>query len=168
MSPAINLIPSVTFQVMSKGKPIAITSDEFFSKRSVALFGIPGAFTPPCHILHLPGIISELKCFKEGGSDIVACTAVNDVFVLDAWAQSLGVSDELLFLADGNGDFARGLGLLFDGRPLGLGYRSKRYAMWVNNGVIQHLLVEPDPTQADVSSAHALLRMFDQWASAGA
>jgi glutaredoxin/glutathione-dependent peroxiredoxin len=86
--------------------------------------------------------------------------------VLDAWARAVGAPEEILFLADGNGDFAKALGLLFDGHRLGLGYRSKRYAMWVNDGSIQHLSVEADPTLADVSSAYSLLKMFDHWARA--
>jgi glutaredoxin/glutathione-dependent peroxiredoxin len=163
MSPAPRLIPSVTFQVMVKGKPATIASKEVFSGKSVALFGLPGAFTPACHYLHLPGIIADTNSFRASGTDLVVATAVNDVFVMDAWARALRASEEILFLADGNGDFARALGLLFDGRSLGLGYRSKRYAMWVNDGFIQHVTVEPDPTLADVSSAHALLTMFDQW-----
>ncbi len=166
MYPALpSLIPAVTFQVMTKRGPAEIESTDLFLGRNVVLFGMPGAFTPSCHYLHLPGIITEYESFKAGGADIVACTAVNDVFVLDAWARETGASNKILFLADGNGAFAEALGLLFDGRSLGLGYRSKRYAMWVENGVIQHLSIEPDPTQADVSSAHFLLRMFDIWSS---
>ncbi len=166
MSPPPNLIPSATFQIMVTGKPTPIASKDIFSGKDVALFGVPGAFTPTCHHLHLPGIMADYASFRASGTDLVACTAVNDVFVLDAWARALGAPSELLFLADPNGDFARTLGLLFDGRPLGLGYRSKRYAMWVKDGLIQHLSVEPDPTLADVSSAYSLLGMFDRWSSA--
>jgi glutaredoxin/glutathione-dependent peroxiredoxin len=163
MLPALDLIPSVTFQIMVEGQPAALASREIFSGRSVALFGMPGAFTPTCHRIHLPQILSDYENLKASGVDLVACTSVNDVFVMEAWRQALGAPGEILFLADGNGDFARGLGLVFDGRPLGLGERSKRYAMWVINGSIQHLAVEPEPTIAEESSAYALLRVFDSW-----
>ncbi len=163
MSPALNLIPAVTFQIMENGRPVPITSEEVFSERSVALFGVPGAFTPVCHYIHLPGVAADYDSFKSSNVDLVACTSVNDAYVMDAWRRALGVPDGLLFLADVNGDFARGLGLTFDGRPLGLGERSKRYAMWVKNGSIQHLAIEPDPTLADVSSAYMLLNVFDNW-----
>jgi peroxiredoxin len=167
MSPALNLIPAVTFQIMENGRAVPITSEEVFSNRSVALFGVPGAFTPVCHYIHLPGVVADYENFKTSDVDLVACTSVNDVYVMDAWRRALAVPDGLLFLADGNGDFARGLGLTFDGRPLGLGERSKRYAMWVKNGSIQHLAIEPDLTEADVSSAYTLLRVFDNWSSGG-
>lgn len=165
MSPAPRLIPSVTFQTMRGGKPTSIPSGDVFNGKNIALFGVPGAFTPTCHYLHLPGILADSHSFKTSGTDLIVCTAVNDVFVMDAWARSLGASDDVLFLADGNGDFARALGLIFDGRALGLGFRSKRYAMWVKNGFIQHLIVEPDPTTADVSTAYSLLKAFDGWIS---
>jgi peroxiredoxin len=167
MSPGLSVIPSVDFQIMKRGKPISLSSRSVFAGKSVALFGLPGAFTPACHHIHVPGIMAEYERYRESGIDLVACTAVNDVFVLDAWRQALGISDEILILADGNGDFARGLGLAFDGRPLGLGERSKRYAMWVKDGVIQHLSVEADPTLADVSTAYTLLQAFESWSRGG-
>jgi len=163
MSPALSLIPAVTFRIMENGKPASLPSREVFAGRSVALFGVPGAFTPTCHHIHLPSLVAEYASLRAGGVDLVACTSVNDVFVMEAWRQALGAPSEMLFLADGNGDFARGFGLIFDGRPLGLGERSKRYTMWVLRGAIQHLAVEPDPTVADVSSAYALLRVFEDW-----
>ena len=113
----------------------------------------------------MPGIVSEYETFKAGGIDLVACTAVNDVYVMEAWRAALDAPPGILFLADGNGDFARGMGLNFDGRPFGLGERSKRYAMWVIDGAIQQLAVEPDLTVADVSTAYTLLSMFDSWSS---
>ncbi|MFZ0569816.1 MAG: peroxiredoxin [Rhodomicrobium sp.] len=163
MPPALNLIPPVTFQVMKEGQPAPLRSQEVFAGRSVALFGVPGAFTPTCHHIHLPSILSDYESFKASGVDLVACTAVNDVFVMEAWRRALRAPREILFLADGNGDFARGLGLMFDGRTLGLGERSKRYAMWAINGSIQNLAVEPDPTLAEVSGAYALLRVLESW-----
>jgi glutaredoxin/glutathione-dependent peroxiredoxin len=163
MSPGYSLIPTVLFQTMEKGRPVSISSHSVFSGKSVALFGLPGAFTPSCHHVHMPVIAAEYESCKASGIDLVACTMVNDVFVMEAWRHELQLPGEIVFLADGNGDFARALGLLFDGRELGLGERSKRYAMWVNDGFIQHLAVEPDPTLADVSSAYLLLRAFDSW-----
>ncbi len=168
MPPALNLIPSVTFVIMVEWQPAPLTSKELFSGRSVALFGVPGAFTPTCHHIHLPQIFIDYENFKASGVDLVACTSVNDVFVMEAWRRALGVPSEILFLADGNGDFARGLGLTFDGRSLGLGERSKRYAMWVINGSIQYLAVEPDPTVAEVSSAYTFLRVFESWSEGAA
>jgi peroxiredoxin len=163
MSPGLGVIPSADFQIMKRGKPISLSSWSVFAGKSVALFGLPGAFTPVCHHILLPSIEAEYERYHESGIDLVACTAVNDVFVLDAWRQALGISDKILILADGNGDFARGLGLAFDGRSLGLGERSKRYAMWVNDGIIQHLTVEEDPTLADVSTAYTLFQAFESW-----
>ncbi len=168
MSPPLSFIPEVIFQTMKKGRPSAIGSHEVFSGRSVALFGLLGAFTPSCHHVYLPEIIAECARYRANGIDLVACTAVNDIHILDAWANALDISDEILFLADGNGDFARALGLIFDGRALGLGFRSRRYAMWLNNGVIQHLAVEPDPTEAEISGAYVLLRVFETWSEARA
>jgi peroxiredoxin len=154
-----------TFQIMEKGQPVRFTSQELFSGRKVALFGLAGAFLPTCHHLHLPGIVSEYETFKAGGIDLVVCTSVNDVYVMEAWKAALDAPSGILFLADGNGDFARGMGLNFDGRPFGLGERSKRYAMWVIDGAIQQLAVEPDLTVADVSTAYTLLSMFESWTS---
>jgi peroxiredoxin len=163
MSPGLNVIPSVDFQTMERGKSVSLLSRIVFAGKSVALFGLPGAFIPACHHIHLPGIVAEYERYKASGIDLVACTAVNDIYVLDAWRQALGIPQEILLLADGSGNFARGLGLAFDGRALGLGERSKRYAMWVKDGVIQHLTVEADPTLADVSTAYSLLQAFESW-----
>jgi glutaredoxin/glutathione-dependent peroxiredoxin len=167
MSSARYLIPPATFQIMQEGKPVSLTSRELFSGRRVALFGVAGAFIPTCHHLHLPAIIEEYETLKAGGVDIVACTSVNDVYVMDAWRTALRAPPGMLFLADGNGEFARGLGLAFNGRPFGLGERSKRYVMWAIEGTIQHLAVEPDLTLADVSTAHTLLDMFESWSIGG-
>jgi len=165
VSPGPNVIPSVNFQIMERGRPISLSSRTVFARNSVALFGLPGAFTPACHHIHLPGIIAEYERYLANDIDLVACTAVNDVFVLDAWRHALSIPDDILILADGNGDFARSLGLTFDGRSLDLGERSKRYAMWVKDGVIQHLTVEADPTLADVSTAYSLLQAFESWST---
>jgi peroxiredoxin len=163
MSPGLNVIPSADFQIMERGRPASLSSRAIFAGKSVALFGLPGAFTPACHHIHVPSIIGEYERYQASGIDLVACTAVNDVYVLHAWRQALGVPDDILLLADGNGDFARGLGLIFDGHSLGLGERSKRYAIWAVDGFIQHLTVEADPTLADVSTAYSLLQAFESW-----
>jgi len=157
-------IPDVTFNIMTNGRPQKITSAEVFNRKSVVLFGIPGAYTPTCHYLHIPGILDEIDTFKSNGIDTVACTAVNDIDVLHNWAQELGAADKILFLADGNGTFAKSLNLLLDGRDFGLGFRSKRYSMWVNDGRIECLNIEPDFEAADISSAGMLLEMFGRWA----
>jgi peroxiredoxin len=167
MSSGLNVIPSVDFQIMERGEPVSLSSRNVFAGKSVALFGLPGAFTPACHHIHLPVIMAEYERYQASGVDLVACTAVNDVYVLDAWRQALGIPHEILILADGNGDFARSLGLSFDGCSLGLGERSKRYAMWIMDGVIQYLTVEADPTLADVSTAYSLLQAFESWSRGG-
>lgn len=160
-----NLIPQVTFQAMSRRGPIDMPSDQVFAGKNVMLFGLVGAFTPSCHYLHLPAILDEADTLKASGIDTLACTSVNDIFVLNAWARASGAGDEILFLADGNGDFARGLDLLFDGRPLGLGFRSKRYVLWANQGIIQHLMIEADAGQLGINSAPSLLATFMKWAN---
>jgi len=159
-----SFIPSVTLKVMSKRGPIDVKSEDVFSGHNVVLFGMPGAYAPSCHYLHLPEIIETYDGFKSGGADVVACTAVNDIYVLDAWAIETGAKDKVLFLADGNAEFAKEMGLLFDGRFLGLGMRSKRYVMWAKNGEIQKLVIEPDPTSAEETSARHILSIFEKWA----
>jgi glutaredoxin/glutathione-dependent peroxiredoxin len=150
-------LPEATFRVMTPSGPTAKTSAEIFDGKRVALFAVPGAFTPTCNNAHLPGFLANLDAFKAKGIDTVACTAVNDVFVLDAWAKSTGAQDKIMFLSDGNGDFARALGLDMDGTGIGFGTRSKRYAMLVEDGVVQALNVEDVPSKADKTSAEALL-----------
>ncbi len=168
MSPGPTLIPHARLQVMVGSVPKTVTAAEAFAGRSVALFGVLGAFTPSCHHVHLPEILQDFDAFAANGIDLVACTAVNDVYVLDAWAKSLGAADRILFLADGNGEFAGELGLLFDARSLGLGYRSKHYLMWVKDGAIQHLSIDPDPTASEISTAYAMLTLFERWSTAEA
>ncbi len=153
-------LPEVDFQVMTGSGPRAISSREVFANRSVVLFGIPGAYTPTCHYHHVPSIRDEARVFRSEGIDTVAITSVNDIHVLHSWAAELDVHEDILFLADGNADFAKAMGLTFEARELGLGWRSKRYSMWVKKGVIQVLNVEPDFTQADVTSAHALVQLL--------
>jgi peroxiredoxin len=150
-------LPEATFRVMTPSGPAAKTTAEIFDGKRVALFAVPGAFTPTCSNSHLPGFLANLDAFKAKGVDTIACTAVNDVFVLDAWAKSTGAGDKILFLSDGNGDFARGLGLDMDGSGIGFGIRSKRYAMLVEDGVVKALNVEDVPSKAEKTAADVLL-----------
>ncbi len=146
-------IPRVELDIMTPAGAHRVWSDDIFMGKSVIVFGMPGAFTPYCHALHLPSVLDEYDMFKEGGVDIVACTSVNDIHVLTAWGQVSGAGDKLMFLGDGNGDFARGLGLLFDGRDFGIGFRSKRYALWAENGIIKEMAVKKDSITAQLTSA---------------
>ncbi|HXT07918.1 MAG TPA: peroxiredoxin, partial [Roseiarcus sp.] len=134
-----------------------ITTDELFKGKTVVLFGLPGAFTPTCHKNHLPGFLTEEQAFKAKGVAEIAMTAVNDHYVLDAWAKATGASGHVTFLADGNAEFARALGLEFDAGMGGLGVRSKRYSMLIDDGVVAKLFVEESPGKADLSSAGHLL-----------
>lgn len=150
-------LPQATFRVMTPDGPAAKTTDEIFKGRKVVLFGVPGAFTPTCHRNHLPGFLAKAGEIKAKGIDAIAVTGVNDVFVMDAWAKSTGGQGQIEFLSDGNGDFARAVGLSLDGSGFGLGLRSQRYAMVVDDGVVTVLNVEDAPSKADVSSAEKLL-----------
>jgi peroxiredoxin len=150
-------IPKATFTVMTADGPQLRTSDQVFKGRKVILVGVPGAFTPTCTSVHLPGFRDKAQEFKNKGIDEIAVTSVNDVFVMDAWAKNSGASDKVSFLADGNGDFAKALGLTLDLTERGLGIRSQRYAMLVDDGVVIKLNLEPVPSKAEASSAEALL-----------
>ena len=148
-------IPEVTLNVMSDGKPGTISTGEIFSGRKVVLFSVPGAFTPTCSAKHLPGFIELADEIRARGIDTIACMAVNDVFVMDAWSKSAG-ADDILMLADGNGDFAVALGLEMDSRAFGMGQRSQRFALVAEDGVVRQLYVE-EPGEFRVSSADHVL-----------
>jgi glutaredoxin/glutathione-dependent peroxiredoxin len=150
-------VPSSTFTVMGDGGPKPITSDELFNGKKVVLFAVPGAFTPTCHKNHLPGFVKNLSAIKGKGIDTIAVTGVNDVFVMDAWKKAAG-GDGIEFLADGSGNWAKALGLTADLTERGLGVRSQRYAMVVDNGVVKTLNVEDTPGKAEVSGADNLLK----------
>ncbi len=150
-------LPEVTFQVMGDNGPEAITTRDYFGGRKVVLFAIPGAFTPTCQARHIPSYLESLDRLKEKGVDAVACTAVNDVFVLDAQAEAAGARGRIDFLADGNGEFARALGLNIDLSAAGLGERSTRYAMIVEDGQVKALFVEENPGEMTVSAADSVL-----------
>jgi len=147
-------VPQGSFLRMTPEGPAPITTDEVFKGKKVVLFSVPGAFTPTCSNKHLPGFVEQYEAFKAKGVDAVACMAVNDVFVLDAWAKAKGAKDKVLMLADGNGDYARALGLEMDASKFGMGMRSKRFSMIVEDGVIKELNVEA-PGEFKVSAAEA-------------
>ncbi|TVR11990.1 MAG: peroxiredoxin [Salinarimonadaceae bacterium] len=149
-------LPTGTFRVMTSDGPAPKTTDEIFSGKKVVLFAVPGAFTPTCHRNHLPGFLSHLDQMAEKGVDAVAVTAVNDVFVMDAWAKSSGGDGKIMFLSDGNADFARALGLEMDASGGGLGVRSRRYAMIVDDGVVSWFAVEEAPGKVDQASADSV------------
>ncbi|MCF4126725.1 peroxiredoxin [Methylobacterium sp. SyP6R] len=150
-------LPQATFRVMGPEGPTPKTTDDVFKGRRVVLVAVPGAFTPTCHRNHLPGYVTRRADILARGIDAIAVTSVNDVFVLDAWSKAAG-AEGIEFLADGNGDFAKALGLDMDGTGFGLGIRSKRYAMLVEDGVVRVLNVEDAPSKADASGAEALLK----------
>ena len=152
-------LPQATFRVIGPEGPMARTTDDVFKGRRIVLIGVPGAFTPSCHRNHLPGFVEKRGEIQARGIDAVAVTSVNDVFVLDAWSKASG-AEGIEFLADGNADFARAVGLDLDGSGFGLGTRSKRYAMLVDDGVVRILNVEESPTKAEVSGAEAMLKVI--------
>jgi peroxiredoxin len=151
-------IPGCTLKTMGAKGPADISTDEIFNGRKVLLFAVPGAFTPGCSLTHLPGYVVNADKIKAKGVDTIACISVNDAFVMDAWGKAQN-AEEVLMLADGNGDFTKALGLELDGRGFGLGTRSQRYAMIVEDGKVTHLNVEPGPG-VDVSSAETMMALL--------
>ncbi|MCZ6890478.1 MAG: peroxiredoxin [Gammaproteobacteria bacterium] len=148
-------LPEATLHVMQDGRPAAVTTDDLFAGKKVVLFAVPGAFTPTCSQAHLPGYVVNAEAIKAKGVDSIVCLAVNDAFVMDAWSKDRN-ADELVMAADGNGDFTKALGLEMDGTGFGLGTRSERYAMIVDDGTVTMLAVEA-PGQFEVSKAEAIL-----------
>jgi glutaredoxin/glutathione-dependent peroxiredoxin len=150
-------IPSVKLKHMTKEGPQDVSTDELFKGKKVVLFALPGAFTPTCSAKHLPGFVDHAKDLKAKGVDTIACLSVNDAFVMDAWGKSHNAGDKVLMLADGNGELTKALGLELDARGYGMGSRSQRYAMVVDNGVVKTLNVEKGGA-FDVSSAEAVMK----------
>ena len=148
-------IPSATLQTMGENGPSPITTDDIFSGKKVVLFAVPGAFTPGCSMTHLPGFVVNADKIKAAGVDTIACLSVNDAFVMDAWGKAQN-AEEILMLADGNGDFTTALGLELDGTGFGMGLRSQRYAMIVEDGTVSLLNVEPG-AGIEVSDADTIL-----------
>jgi len=150
-------LPHATVRLVTADGPKPVTTEEFFGGRKVVLFGLPGAFTPTCHKNHLPGFLADEAAFKAKGVAEIAMTSVNDSFVLSAWSKATGSDGHIAFLSDGNAEFAKALGLEFDASMGGLGLRSKRYSMLVDDGVVKTLNVEESPGKADLSGAPHLL-----------
>jgi glutaredoxin/glutathione-dependent peroxiredoxin len=153
-------LPEAKFRVMGPEGPVVKSSDEIFKGKKVVLFAVPGAFTPTCNNNHLPGFLKNADAFKAKGVDTIAVTGVNDVFVFDAWKKSTGAGGKIEFLSDGSGDFARALDLSLDASGAGLGTRSRRYAMLVEDGVVKKLNVEETPGKAETSGADNLLKQM--------
>ena len=148
-------LPTATLVKVTAEGPDQVSTDDFFAGRTVALFAVPGAFTPTCSAKHLPGFVEKNDDLKAKGVDEIACVSVNDAFVMGAWAKSAD-ADNVTMLADGNGDFAEAVGLTMDGSKFGMGQRSQRYSMLVEDGVVTQLNVEA-PGEFKVSSAEHLL-----------
>lgn len=154
-------LPAATFRVMTaEGPNKPKTTDDVFKGKKVALFAVPGAFTPTCNNLHMPSFVNNAAAFKAKGVDTIAVTAVNDAFVLDAWKKATGAEGKVEFLADGNGEFAKAIDMAFDGSGNGLATRSKRYSMLVVDGVVKQLNVEDAPGKCDISGGDALLKQI--------
>ena len=149
-------MPAGVFSMPGQDGPQKITTDQLFAGKKVVLFSVPGAFTPTCDARHLPGFVQHAADFKAKGVDTVACMAVNDVFVMKAWGKASAVEGTVQMLADGNGDYAKALGLELDATGFGMGMRGKRFAIVVDNGVAKQVLVEA-PGEFKVSSAEHVL-----------
>ena len=149
-------LPSARLASMGPGGPESHTTEEIFTGKKVALFSVPGAFTPTCSAKHLPGFVEHADDILSKGIDQIICLAVNDVFVMDAWGKNHGVGDKVLMLADGNGEFIGALGLELDATGFGMGMRGQRFSMIVDDGVLSVLNIE-DPGAFNVSSAEQML-----------
>ena len=150
-------LPEATFRVMEADGIKEVKTSDIFAGKKVVLFAVPGAFTPTCHLKHLPSFIESADEFKRHGIDKVVCVAVNDPFVLAAWAEKSGGKGKVLFLSDGNAEFTKKIGMDFDGSGIGLGTRSKRYAALVEDNMVKALNVEDSPGVAVESTAAKLL-----------
>ena len=149
-------LPDVKMARATENGPEAVQSADYFAGKKVALFAVPGAFTPTCSAKHLPGFKEHVADFKAKGVDAIACVSVNDAFVMKAWGESQSVGDDILMLGDGNGDFTKAIGLEMDGSKFGMGQRSQRYSMIVEDGVVKELNVEA-PGEFKVSAADYML-----------
>jgi glutaredoxin/glutathione-dependent peroxiredoxin len=149
-------IPPVTLKMITPEGARDVKADELFAGKKVVLFAVPGAFTPTCSAQHLPGYVTHADALRAKGVDTIACLAVNDAFVMGAWAKDKSVGDKVVMLADGNGDFTRAMGLELDGSKYGMGRRSQRYALVADDGVITHLGVE-EPSKFEASKAETIL-----------
>ena len=150
-------LPGATFRVMTEDGVQTKTTDDIFKGKKVALFAVPGAYTGTCHKRHLPSIFLNAYAMKDKGIDTVAIVSVNDAFVMNAWKRDTDQRDEAIFLADGNADFTKAIGMEMDGSGFGLGTRSKRYSMLVEDGVVKTFNLEPNPGKVEVSGGDTLL-----------
>lgn len=150
-------MPSGTFGVMTASGPGAMSTDELFAGKKVVLVSVPGAFTPTCSMNHLPGFVEHAEEIRGKGVDTIACMAVNDVFVMNAWGKDRSVGEDVLMLADGNGEYVQALGLEMDASGFGMGQRGKRFAIVVDDGVATHVAVE-EPGKFEVSKAEAVIK----------
>jgi glutaredoxin/glutathione-dependent peroxiredoxin len=153
-------IPEGKFRVMTAEGAGWKSTDDVFKGKKVVLFAVPGAFTPTCHKNHLPGFVKNADAIKTKGVDTIAVTSVNDVFVMTEWQKASDADGKIEFLADGNADFAKALDLTMDGSAGGLGLRSQRYSMLVEDGVVKSLNIEDGPGKAEISGADALLKQL--------
>jgi peroxiredoxin len=149
-------LPSVTLMEKQEGGPAPVSTDDLFKGKKVALFALPGAYTPTCSAKHVPGFVQNYEALKAKGIDSIVCLSVNDAFVMGAWGKEQGAGDKVRMIADGNGEFTRAVGLEFDASKFGMGKRSQRYSMVVDDGVVKQLNVE-EPGAFDVSSAEYML-----------
>jgi len=152
-------LPEVKFSSPAEDGLKSLTTSEVFAGKRAVLFAVPGAFTPTCSARHLPGFRDQIAALRSKGVDVVACTSVNDGFVMKAWAKDQGISDEIVMLGDGNGEFAEAVGLTMDAAGFGMGKRSQRYAAIINDGVVEKLFVEA-PGEFRVSAADYVLEQL--------
>jgi peroxiredoxin len=150
-------LPQASFRVMTPDGVQVKSTDDIFKGKKVALFAVPGAYTGTCHKMHMPSVFQNAAALKAKGVDTIAIVAVNDVFVMQAWKRDVDQRDEGLFLADGNAEFAKAVGLDFDASGNGLGIRSRRYSMLVDDGVVKQFNLEPAPGKVEVSGGDTLL-----------
>ena len=149
-------MPSGTLTLATADGPQKVSADDYFKGKKVVLFSVPGAFTPTCDAKHLPGFVDKAAALRGKGVDKIVCMAVNDVFVMNAWGKSAGVGEAIVMAADGNGDYARALGLELDARGFGMGMRGQRFALVIEDGVVRQVHVEA-PGEFKVSSAEHVL-----------
>ena len=152
-------LPEAQVYLMTDGGPQAVSTTELFAGKKTVLFALPGAYTPTCSAAHLPGFVVHNEAIKAKGVDQIVCLSVNDPFVMKAWGEANNVEDQILMAADGNGEFTEAVGLTMDGRAAGLGTRSQRYAMIIDDGKVSYLAVEK-PKTFEVSSAEAVLNQL--------
>lgn len=152
-------MPAGVFKHITPEGPKEITAEALFGGKTVVLFSVPGAFTPTCDARHLPGFVQHADAFKAKGVDSIACMAVNDMFVMNAWGKASSVGDKVLMLADGNGEYSRALGLELDARGFGMGMRGQRFAIIAKDGVATHVNIEA-PGKFEVSAADYVLKQL--------